>query len=60
MQLSETIIIFSDYPRTNFIKKDDLDCDNAFNSHVLNTKIDTKSKIKFEDGFNYDTTGILN
>lgn len=58
--LSEIIIIVPDSPRINIIKKDDFDCDSACNSHVINSEIDTESKIKVEDDFNYDTTGILN
>lgn len=60
MQVFETIIIFPDYPKVSFIKKNDLDFDSVCNSLVVNTEIDTKSKIKIEDEFYYDTTGMLN
>ncbi|XP_022179933.1 protein PFF0380w-like isoform X10 [Myzus persicae] len=46
------------YPKVSFIKKNDLDFDSVCNSLVVNTEIDTKSKIKIEDEFYYDTTAM--
>eukprot|EP00102_Acyrthosiphon_pisum_P026471 XP_016663681.1 PREDICTED: protein PFF0380w isoform X2 [Acyrthosiphon pisum] len=46
------------YPTINSIEKNDFDGDIVCNSHVVNAEIDTKSKIKVEDDFNYDTTTL--
>ncbi|XP_060870265.1 protein PFF0380w-like isoform X3 [Metopolophium dirhodum] len=46
------------YPTINSIEKNDFDCDIVCNSHVVNAEIDTKSEIKVEDYFYYDTAAI--
>ncbi|XP_022179926.1 protein PFF0380w-like isoform X4 [Myzus persicae] len=58
----ENLVTFNknviNYPKVSFIKKNDLDFDSVCNSLVVNTEIDTKSKIKIEDEFYYDTTAM--
>ncbi|KAL4084433.1 hypothetical protein QTP88_028255 [Uroleucon formosanum] len=46
------------YPIINSIEKNDFNSDIVCNSYVGSTEIDTKSKIKVEDDFIYDTTTI--